>query len=78
MNIDAKPVHVLNPAIDVSALENRGVDPAFQFFIVEIRHAAVRVRFFEYNRAVAPPDLVDIRFWKQVSLKINDHVNFTR
>jgi hypothetical protein len=64
MNIDAEPVHMLDPALDVTPFKDCCVDTTSQLFVIEISHAAVRIGLFENHRAVTALELVDVLFGK--------------
>src|ERR1051325_9458627 len=75
VDIDSEAIHILDALREVPPLKRRRIDPASELAVVEVRHTAVRVRRFEYDRSVDPPELVDVRFGEAMRLKINDHVH---
>jgi hypothetical protein len=64
MNIDAEPVHMFEPALDVTPLKYCRVDSTTQFLVIEISHAAVGIGLFQNHRAVTAFELVDVLFGK--------------
>jgi hypothetical protein len=58
MDIDAEPVHVLDSALNVLALESRGVDAAFELLVVKVSHAAVWIGRLQYHRSIQTTQLL--------------------
>ena len=73
VNVDTQTIHMLDSALDVSSLKGRGIDPAFKLLVIEVHHAAVRIGLFQDHGPIELFQLRDVRFGKNVRLKINNH-----
>ena len=76
MDIDPQTVHVLEPTLDILAVEFRRIDPAFEPLVVKVAHAAVRIGLFENHGAVEALHRGKVGLREKVSLKIDYHLSF--
>ncbi len=73
MNVDAMLIHMLQAAVDVLPLQGTGVDPAGEFLVIKITHAAMGIGRFENHRAIEALHLGKISLGKNMGLEIDDH-----
>src|SRR5262245_36982764 len=73
VNIDAVLIHMLQAFLDVLSLQRRRVDAAFEFFVIEVTHAAMGIGLFENDCVIPLLHLGEILGGKNMGLKIDDH-----